>query len=301
MGSSTLFATERVIPGPCTSATAGQIVWVPSKAIWFAGHGIAGLVGVVFFPSIAAVLVFVVLMAVTICAGHSVGMHRLLIHKSFQTYRVVFYVLVWLGTLVGMAGPFGMMKAHDMRDWHQRQTECPPHPAHKAGFWKDAFWQLMCEFRLETPPRFVIEADLERDRFLRFVERTWMLQQVPVALLLYLIGGWGWVLWGVCLRVFVSLAGHWAVGHFAHKSGEATWVIKGLPVQGYNLPRLWLITFGENWHGNHHAFPYSAKLGVGEDEFDPGFWFILVLRRLELAWNVQEPGMQPARDGLAQV
>ena len=32
----------------------------------------------------------------------------------------------------GMAGPFGMIRAHDMRDWHQRQTVCPPHPSHGA-------------------------------------------------------------------------------------------------------------------------------------------------------------------------
>ncbi len=52
-------------------------------------------------------------------------MHRLLIHRSFTTPRWLEYLLVYLGVLVGMAGPFGMIRAHDMRDWHQRQVLCP--------------------------------------------------------------------------------------------------------------------------------------------------------------------------------
>ena len=261
-------------------------------------HGTAGLAGVILFPQWDALLAFVALTGLTVCAGHSVGMHRLLIHRSFRTHRSIAYFLVWLGTLVGMAGPFGMIRAHDMRDWHQRQTICPPHPSHGAGFWRDAFWQLMCDFRLAHPPEFVIEPDVAEDPVYRMIERTWMAQQLPVALVLYAFGGVAFVLWGVSLRICVSLTGHWLVGHFAHRRGQMTWRVSGLPVQGYNLPGLGLITFGENWHGNHHAFPYSAKLGIGPGQSDPGYWLIQALARIGLAWDVQTPGMQPTRAGL---
>jgi fatty-acid desaturase len=238
---------------------------------------------------------------VTICAGHSVGMHRLLIHRSFAAPLWLERVLVWLGTLVGMAGPFGMIRAHDMRDWHQRQTECPPHPSHGAGFWRDAWWQVHCTFQLAHPPAFRIEPAIAGDPFYRFVERTWMAQQIPLALVLWAFGGWAFVLWGVSLRIAVSLAGHWAVGHFAHKTGHQGWRVDGVPVQGYNLPGLGLLTFGENWHGNHHAFPHSARLGVEPGQADPGFMLIRVLARLGLADRVQGPASQPARDGLLRV
>lgn len=186
---SDLVATERVTPLPHTSAMDGQIGFLPGKALWLIGHGLAGVMGVVLFPQWDALLVFLILTAATICAGHSVGMHRLLIHRSFKTYRWVEYVLVWLGTLVGMAGPFGMIRLHDMRDWHQRQQICPPHPAHRAGFWQDAYWQLMCTFRLAHPPDLWIEENVRQDRFHRFVDQTWMLQQLPVAALLFWWGG----------------------------------------------------------------------------------------------------------------
>lgn len=296
-----LFETERVIPRPETCDQTGVIRCDLPKALWLLAHGALGVLGVVFFPSLANALAFAGLSAVTILAGHSVGMHRLLIHKSFETPRWLLWLLVWLGTLVGMAGPFGMIRAHDMRDWHQRQPTCPPHPSHGAGFWRDAYWQLCCRFDLARPPRFVIEPALATDPVLRAIERTWMLQQLPVAAVLFAIGGVGMVLWGVCLRVFVSLAGHWAVGHFAHKRGQQGWRVRGLPVQGYNLPGLGLLTFGENWHGNHHAFPHSVRLGVEPGQMDPGYTFVRALARAGLAWNLRLPESEAPRQGLERV
>ncbi len=294
-------ATERVLPLTGTSATEGQIVWASAKSLWFLAHAVLGLTGIVLFPQCDALAVFVLLTAVTICAGHSVGMHRLLIHRSFKTPLWVEHVLVWLGTLVGMAGPFGMIRAHDMRDWHQRQVVCPPHPSHDASFWRDAWWQMHCEYRLARPPEFRIEPEVAQDRFYRFVERTWMAQQLPLALVLWLLGGWAYVLWGVSLRIAVSLFGHWMVGHYAHRKGHQGWQIKGLPVQGYNLPGLGLVTFGENWHGNHHAFPHSARLGIDDGQSDPGYLFIRALRAMGLARDIKGPASEPAREGLERV
>lgn len=296
-----LHATERVYPTPHTNPTEGMILWNAPKSLWLFAMMAGGLAAVTLAPSWGGFAMFLVTTAVTICAGHSVGMHRLLIHRSFQTPKWLEHMLVWLGTLVGMAGPFGMIRAHDMRDWHQRQTECPPHPSHGAGFWRDAWWQMHCKFELAHPPHFEIEPQIAQDRVYQWMERHWMAQQAFVAVPLFLLGGLDWVLWGVCLRVSVSLIGHWMVGHFAHKTGHQGWVVKGLPVQGYNLPGLGLITFGENWHSNHHAFPHSAKLGVEDGQLDPGFWFIKALEHAGLASAVLGPNDKPERDGLTKV
>ena len=158
----------------------------------------------------------------------------------------------------------------------------------------------MCYYQLVNPPELVIEDAVAQDRFYQILERTWMLQQCVLGLGLWAVGGWAWVLWGCSLRVFVSLFGHWAIGHYAHKSGEATWLIKGLPVQGYNLRGFGLLTFGENWHGNHHAYPYSARLGLEPGQSDLGFVLIKCLERLGLAWDVQLPGAQQDREGLVR-
>ena len=295
-----LHATASVFPSHTTSATKGHINWDAPKSLWLFAMMAGGAAALTLTPSWDGLIVFLCTTGVTICAGHSVGMRRLLLHRSFKTHIWIEHILVWLGTLVGMAGPFGMIRAHDMRDWHQRQTECPPHPSHGAGFWRDAWWQMHCRFDLDHPPRFEIEPKIANDRFYRLVARHWMAQQLFVAIPLFALGGIGWVLWGVCLRVAVSLIGHWMVGHFAHRTGHQGWHIAGLPVQGYNLPGLGLITFGENWHGNHHAFPHSARLGVDDGQMDPGYWFIKTLERLGLAQEVLGPEDRPTREGLTR-
>ena len=64
-----------------------------------------------------------------------------------------------------------------------------------------------------------------RDRFYTFLEHTWILQQVPVALVLFWIGGLPWIVWGVFGRVFVSVTGHWTVTYLTHNPGPGQWVV----------------------------------------------------------------------------
>lgn len=294
----TALSTGRMLSGKDSDPLNGRVVWVAGKSLWVASMT---FVAVVFAPltfSLDALAVFIVLTGVTICLGHSVGMHRLLIHRSFKAPIWLEHILVYLGTLVGMAGPFGMIYAHDIRDWAQRQRECHDLFAHRRPFFQDAFWQMHCVLSLDNPPHFMIEEGIERDRFYRFLENTWMLQQAPVAVVLFVLGGFPWLVWGVAVRVSVSLTGHWLIGHFAHRGGEQGWSVDDVAVQGYNLSRFGLVTFGESYHGNHHAFPESARLGLEDGQVDLGWTFIRLLQRLGLASSIKLPSNVPHRAGL---
>lgn len=291
-------STGRMISNESSDPEDGKVVWVPSKSLWVAAMTIAALVFGPLTFSWDALLLFVVATAVTICAGHSVGMHRLLIHRSFKTHIFIEHILVYLGVLVGMAGPFGMIYAHDIRDWAQRQKRCHDLHAHRRSFFIDAFWQMHCAVALRNPPEFVIEPNIRNDRFYKFLERTWMLQQLPWALLFFAIGGWSWVVWGIAVRVSVSLTGHWLVGHFAHRGGHQGWSVDDVAVQGYNLPAFGIVTFGEAFHGNHHAFPESARLGLEHGQVDLGWVFIRVLTAFGLARDLKLPENTVRRAGL---
>lgn len=295
-----LIATDRVIPLPDTTLD-GRILRDAPKSLWWFAHDTGAIAAVTLFPAWDGAAVMVALTAVTICAGHSVGMHRLLIHRTFETPLWLEHILIYLGTLVSMAGPFGIFQIHEIRDWHQHQKVCPPHPSHGAGFWCDGWWQLHCKYVLHHPPRLTLEDRVTQDPFYRFLERTWRLQQLPLALILFALGGWAWVLWGISVRIILSLTCHWAVVHYSHKSGHQTWTIAGLPVQGFNLPHLGSLTFGEAHHGNHHAFPHSARLGLDPGQSDPGFWLIRSLAALGLARNIRLPHSAPPRAGLTRV
>jgi stearoyl-CoA desaturase (delta-9 desaturase) len=247
------------------------------------------------------VLLFLATSAVTLCLGHSIGLHRLLIHRSFAAPRAVEFTLVYLGTLVGMAGPLGMVRLHDTRDWAQRQPACHDLHAHRAGYWRDAWWQMHCRLELAHPPLFAPEPGLTESRFLTLLEASWMAQQLPWAVLFVALGGMPWLIWGVPVRIAVSLTGHWLVGHITHRRGPQGWAVDGVAVQGHDLPGAALITFGEAWHGNHHAWPDSARLGLEPGQPDPGWWMLLAMRRLGLVSALKQPPDLTPRAGLRRL
>ncbi len=298
--------SERIIFDERSDPAAGRVKWRPVKSLWMTAMTLIGVIGAPLTFGFDALAVFLLLTAVTLCAGHSVGMHRRLIHNSFDCPLLLEYVLVYLGVLVGMAGPFGMMRQHDLRDWAQRQSSCHDYLCHRRGFWLDYFWQCHCDIELDNPPQFVPEARLGNDKLYRFMERYWMVQQAPLALVLFMLGGWAFVIWGVALRVAVSVTGHWLIGHFAHHGEHGgnermSWRVLGACVQGQDVPIAGLISMGESWHNNHHAYPGSARIGLLPGQPDPGWWLIKVLEKAGLACNLRTPQIMPRREALIRL
>lgn len=282
------------------SAVRGHVHWSPLKSLWITTM-MGGFVwgGATHF-SLDALILFIVTSGITLCAGHSIGMHRKLIHNSFDCPQWLEKLLVYLGTLVGLGGPFTMTYTHDMRDWAQRQHDCHDYFAHRQSFFKDAWWQMHCDLKLKQPPRFSFDPKLTNSRFYRLIDNTAMWQQLPWAIIFFILGGWAWVFWGICARVSVSVVGHWLVGYFAHNRGGQRWHVQGATVQGYDVNFCGLITFGECWHNNHHAFPGSAKLGLYKHQFDPGWLAIKTLEKIGLASNIKTPhDLAPRRELIA--
>jgi len=228
-------------------------------------------------------------------------MHRRLIHKTYDCPKSFERFLVWLGVMVGMAGPFGILRIHDTRDWAQREHACHEFFAHRRGLWIDAFWQLNCKFEFEQPPKFVIEPEFRDDPWYRFMESTWRFHQVALGVVLYLLGGMSWLIWGVCVRITVSVTSHWVVTYYAHNPGPGDWFVKGAAVQASNLPGWGFLTHGECWHNNHHAFPESARMGIGPRELDPGWEVLQVLQKCGLVKHLGLPRPAHIREDLQKL
>lgn len=284
-----------------TNAVDGTVVWSPVKSLWFSGMAITALVFGPLTFSWDAAAISCLLTCATLCFGHSVGLHRLLIHRSFQCPLWLEYCMVYAGVLVGMGGPRRMVLLHENRDWSQRQAACHPFFIHRSGILQDAFWNLHCEFRFAHPPEFCPEPAVTGRRFYRLLDRFWMAAQLPLAAILYVLGGWSWVVWGIAVRVTISLVGHWLVGYLAHNCGQRDWHVEGASVQGYNVAGLGMLTMGEAWHNNHHAFPESARLGLKRGQHDPGWWLLCVLKAVGLVWDVVLPADLPERPELKPV
>jgi len=294
-------AVNHLVETPGCSPVKGRVVWDPVPSLWNGSMLAATLVFGATTFSPAALAVFVLTTGATLLLGHSVGFHRRMIHGSFDCPLWLERTLSWFGTVVGMSGPFRMIRAHDIRDWAQRQSDCHDYLAHRRPMLIDAIWQMHGRLDLERPPTFDL-GRIGRDPVHRFLERTWMLQQVPVAGVLWLMGGWDFVVWGVCARVSISVIGHWFVGHLAHRRGPQTWQVVDAGVQAHDVPWAAIPTMGEAWHNNHHAYPGSARIGLYPGQSDWGYRFIQLLERLGLAWNVRTPeGMAGRRKALAEV
>lgn len=290
--------SHRVHADEQSAVLQGQVRYAPLKSLWFSAMAGAAVVGGAMTFDAVNVLLFAISTAIVLLFGHSLGNHRLLVHGSYQCPCWLARLLLWLGVQVGLAGPLGLLRQHELRDYAQRLPDCHAYLRHGRSFWLDAWWQLHCDLKLDDPPAIALEASIAEDPYLRWLERTWMLQQLPPALLLYAIGGWGFVCWGVCARITAGVFGHWLIGYFAHNHGGMRHTVRGAAVQGRNVRWTSLLTMGEGWHNNHHAFPGSARLGLYRGEWDPGWWALCGLQRLGLAWNLRLPPDLPERPEL---
>ena len=290
---------HRIAPNNVRAVTEGEVRWSPIKSLWFIGMTLAAAIGGILTFTVPAFALYVVATLTVLLFGHSLGNHRKLVHDSFQCPRWLEYILIYCGTQVGLAGPIGLLRQHDLRDFAQRLPRCHDYLRHGRAPLIDAWWQLNCELILERPPEVRLEPRIADDRVLLFLERTWMAQQLPLAVVFFVLGGWAFVFWGVCARISSAVFGHWLIGYCAHNHGAVIREVRGAAVQGHNVRWTSLLTMGESWHNNHHAYPGSARLGLAPGEWDPGWWVLAAMEKVGLVSAVRLPDDLPHRPELA--
>ena len=286
------------IDGTDANACQGTVQFDIKKSVWNLGMLFCAVCFAPSTVSFSSVILFLVLTYTSLLVGHSAGMHRMMIHRAFECKQPVERILIYIGVLVGMSGPHGIIAIHDLRDWAQRQPKCHEFFSHEKPFLYDLWWQLTSKFNFSNPPIVHIEAKYSQDPFYVHLERFWQLHQLLFAILLYAIGGWSFVVWGIFVRVSVSIIGHWAITYVCHNPGPGKWRVKNAAVQASNIPGLGLLTYGECWHNNHHAFPESARIGLEQGQHDPCWAFITLMRRFGLAYNIGLPRDKNAQEDL---
>ena len=243
-----------------------------------------GAVAAVWQSSWAAVGLCFLLHAVCGGLGICVGYHRLLTHRSFRCPRALEYTLALLGSFEGK--PIHWVAQHRR---HHQYSDQPgdPHSATQGFWWSHMLWLLW------VPSKESMEAlqrryapDLLRVPFYRLLSRFFVWPSVALAVLLFLAGGWPFVVWGMCVRLVFCYHSTWLVNSASHRFGY-----RNFPVQDLSTNCWWvaLLAYGEGWHNNHHAFPTSARHGMRFWEIDPAYAFIRLLQAVGLAWSLQTP------------
>ena len=232
-------------------------------------------------------------------AGITVGYHRLFTHRSFKTSRAMRALFAVLGSMAVEGSVIEWVSTHRKHHAFSDRAGDPHSPhAEQAPGWRGAVrglghahvgWMFRGK-DMANPARYA--KDLIADVDLRFISRTFPLWVVAglalpfglgVALTGTITGGLTGLLWGGAARIFLLHHATFSINSLCHFFGRSPFPTGD---ESRNLAWLAPITFGEAWHNNHHAFPTSARHGLGRWELDPGAWLITGLERCHLVWDV---------------
>jgi stearoyl-CoA desaturase (delta-9 desaturase) len=218
--------------------------------------------------------------------GVGLGYHRLLTHRSFRAPKWLEYFLTILGTMSIQDSPVKWVATHRI---HHRftETENDPHSTDLGFLWAQTgwiIWGVAQDHDRETLNRYA--PDLTNDRIHRLIARFWYLPVVVSGVGLFLIGGWPMVAWGVFARIVVGWHTTWFVNSLAHTYGRRAYDTADDSTNNWFVA---LLTFGEGWHNNHHAFPTSARHGLKWYQFDMNWLTLLVIQRLGIVDGLKVP------------
>lgn len=219
--------------------------------------------------------------------GICLGYHRLLSHRSFQVPKGLEYAIALIGALALQGGPIFWVAGHRLHHAHTEDEEKDPYSARRGFWWSHMLWIFYPHaefFDYEQYKRFA--PDLARDPFYRWLNRYFVLLQLPLGLLLYMIGGWSFVIYGMFVRAVLLWHSTWFINSVTHVWGYRSFDI---PDGSRNLWWAAILTYGEGWHNNHHAYPHVAKAGWRWWEIDVTWWAIWLLRQVGLAQKVILP------------
>ncbi len=240
----------------------------------------AAAIAALFFWSWSALVCAILLYWIAGSLGVGMGYHRLLTHRGYHVPKIVEYFLATCGTLSLEGGPIQWVTTHRIHHAHT-DKHGDPHTPRDGGWWAHVGWILRGtaqDHSQATLERYA--PDLVKNRYYVWLTEYYYVPQLILAIALLAFGGWGMMLWGVFLRVTVGLHATWLVNSATHLWGRRRFVTQE---DSRNSWWVALLTFGEGWHNNHHAFPTSARHGLRWYEIDVNWWGIKALQLLGLA------------------
>lgn len=284
-------------PAPARGPTVTASVRVdgPTKTKWDIVAGIviihAGALLAPFTFTWSAFWAFIILQFVT-GLGVTVGYHRLITHRSFHVPKWLEYLLTLCGSLALQGGPIKWVATHRV---HHAFSDRPqdPHSPTRGFWWAHMFWLFAYDEVLDHPTKYWRYApELARDKGHQFLNRTHVLHTVLMGAVLLAVGGLPWLIWGLFVRTTFVYHGTWLVNSAAHLWGYQTYDTNEGSRNNWWVA---LLSYGEGWHNNHHAYLHSAAHGLRWWEFDLTYAMIRLLGMAGLARRIRLPQGNPAR------
>ena len=245
---------------------------------------LAAFVPALFRPS--ALVVAAVAAYLTGAVGITLCYHRVLTHRSLRLRKPLEYLFAIFGTLALQGDPIRWVAVHRKHHAHADQ-DGDPHDIRLGFRWAHVDWLYRHNVASPSPEEMMrYVPDLYADPFYRALQFLALPLQLALAVTFFFFGGWSWVVWGIFVRLVFSYHTTWLVNSAAHMLGYRTYRTTD---QSTNCWWVALLSFGEGWHNNHHAFPFSARHGLRWFEIDMTWWQVRALAVLRLADQVRLP------------
>jgi stearoyl-CoA desaturase (delta-9 desaturase) len=215
--------------------------------------------------------------------GIGLGYHRLLTHRGYKTPKWMEYFLTLCASLAIQGGPVSWVTTHRIHHAFT-ETEDDPHSPIKGFFWAHMGWVFKGGSDLyDEATRKKYSPDIMKDKFHVFMEKYYWVTSIFAGIILFVIGGWSMVLWGLAFRVVWGWHSVWIVNSITHIWGSRRFETRDTST---NNALVAILAWGEGWHNNHHAYPRSARHGMAWYEFDFNWSQIWLLEKVGLAKNV---------------
>jgi stearoyl-CoA desaturase (Delta-9 desaturase) len=211
------------------------------------------------------------------------GYHRYFAHRAFRTSRAFQFVLAFLSQTAAQRSVLWWAAKHRQHHMHS-DTDFDVHsPVVRSFLYAHVGWIFAAR---NDAIDYRLIGDLTRYRELRWLDRHSYLPLAALALLTWLIAGWSGLVIGFCCSTVAVWHVTFSVNSLSHLIGRQRYLTGD---QSRNNWIIALLTMGEGWHNNHHAYQTSARQGFHWWEFDPTFYILRALSWLGLVWDLHMP------------
>ena len=217
--------------------------------------------------------------------GVTAGYHRYFSHRTFKTSRAGQFILAFLAQSSAQRGIIWWAAKHRHHHRHS-DTEQDIHSPRQRGF---LFAHVGWVFHPDNGATdFDAVPDLAKSPELVWLNKHPYLPATVLALGCLALGGWAGLVVGFVWSTVLLYHGTFFINSLAHVHGSQRYVTGD---DSRNNWWLAVITLGEGWHNNHHAYQRSTRQGFRWYEFDPTFYALKVMSWVRL---VRELGAPPA-------
>ena len=209
--------------------------------------------------------------------------HRYFSHRTYRMGRIAQFCMAWLAQTTVQKGVLWWAAHHRHHHKFSDAPEDVHSPVQDGFWWSHVGWILSADTkqtRLDLIPDFAKYPEL------RWLNKWHLVPPISLAVALVLLGGWSAFVWGFVVSTVVLWHGTFVINSLAHVWGSRRYATTDT---SRNSMVLSLITLGEGWHNNHHAYPASANSGFFWWEIDITYYVLKVLSWVGIVKDLKRP------------